>query len=173
MQLDKFDHKILSLLQEDASLSAADIGDRIGLSQSQCWRRIERLESDGVIVKRVAVVDRKKLGLNVMIFAHVKLIGHGKEALPDFFAAIKRFPEVLDCHVLLGAVDFMLRIVTRDMESYERFFFDRLSRLPMVQEVHSMIALTEIKAATALPMNLVAFESRPAETRKAPAAKRR
>lgn len=159
MHIDKFDHKILALLQEDASLSAADIGERIGLSQSQCWRRIERLEAEGIIVKRVAIVDRKKLGLNVMLFAHVKLIGHGKESLPEFSKAIARFPEVLDCHVLLGTVDFILRIVTRDMESYERFFFERLSRLPMVQEVNSMIALTQIKGATVLPMNLVSYES--------------
>lgn len=159
MHIDKFDHKILSLLQDDASLSAAEIGDKIGLSQSQCWRRIERLEADGVILKRVAVVDRKKLGLNVMLFAHVKLIGHGKDSLPQFSAAIERFPEVQDCHVLLGTVDFILRIVTKDMESYERFFFERLSRLPMVQEVNSMIALTQIKGSTVLPMNLVSFQS--------------
>lgn len=159
MLIDKFDHKILALLQEDASLSASDIGDRIGLSQSQCWRRIERLEAERVILKRVAVVDRKKLGLNVMLFAHVKLIGHGKESLPEFSKAIARFPEVLDCHVLLGTVDFILRIVTRDMEAYERFFFERLSPLPMVQEVNSMIALTQIKGATVLPMSLVPCES--------------
>lgn len=165
IHIDKFDHKILALLQDDASLSAADIGEKIGLSQSQCWRRIERLEAEGVILKRVAVVDRKKLGLNVMLFAHVKLHGHGKESLPEFSAAIARFPEVMDCHVLLGTVDFVLRIVTKDMESYERFFFEKLSRLPMVQEVNSMIALTQIKGATVLPMNLVPYEAAPKKAR--------
>lgn len=165
MLLDKYDHKILSLLQEDASLSASDVGEKVGLSQSQCWRRIERLESEGVILKRVAIVDRKKLGLNVMLYAHVKLIGHGRESLPEFSKAIIRFSEVLDCHVLLGTVDFILRIVTRDMEAYERFFFEKLSRLPMVQEVNTMIALTQIKGTTALPMNLVPFESGPKKAR--------
>ncbi|VVE61574.1 AsnC family transcriptional regulator [Pandoraea captiosa] len=152
MQLDEFDEKILALLQEDASLSAAQIGDRIGLSQSQCWRRIDRLDAEGVIERRVALVDRKKVGLNVMLFAHVKLAGHNRSALPEFSKAIQEFPEVLECHVLMGNVDFLLRIVTRDVEAYERFFFERLSQLPMVQEVNSMIALSQIKSTTVLPI---------------------
>ncbi len=119
MQIDEFDEKILALLQEDASLSAAQIGERIGLSQSQCWRRIDRLDAEGVIERRVALVDRKKVGLNVMLFAHVKLAGHNRNALPEFSKAIQDFPEVLECHVLMGNVDFLLRIVTRDVEAYE------------------------------------------------------
>lgn len=153
MQLDEFDRKILVLLQEDASLSAADVGERIGLSQSQCWRRIDRMEREGIIVKRVALVDRKKAGLNVMLFAHVKLAGHNRNALPEFSQAIQAFPEVMECHVLMGNVDFLLRIVARDVEAYERFFFERLSQLPMVQEVNSMIALSQIKASTVLPID--------------------
>lgn len=152
MQLDEFDEKILAILQVDASLSAAQIGERIGLSQSQCWRRIDRLDAEGVIERRVALVDRKKVGLNVMLFAHVKLAGHNRNALPEFSKAIQEFPEVLECHVLMGNVDFLLRIVTRDVEAYERFFFERLSQLPMVQEVNSMIALSQIKSTTVLPI---------------------
>jgi Lrp/AsnC family transcriptional regulator len=152
MQLDRFDRKILLELQEDAADSAAAIGERIGLSQSQCWRRIERLEREGVIQKRVALVDRKKVGLNVMLFAHVKLTGHNRNVLPDFSKAIQGFPEVMECHVLLGAVDCILRVVTPDVESYERFFFERLSRLPMVQEVNSMIALSQLKSSSVLPI---------------------
>jgi len=155
MQLDAFDKKIISFLQEDASLSAADIGERIGLSQSQCWRRIERLEKDGVIIKRVALVDRKKIGLDMMLFAHVKLNGHSHNALPEFSAAIQQFPEIMECHVLLGNVDFLLRIIVPDVNAYERFFFERLSRLPMVQEVNTMIALSQIKSTTVLPLELV------------------
>jgi len=154
MQLDAFDKKIIRLLQEDASLSAADVGDRIGLSQSQCWRRIERLEKEQVITRRVALVDRKKVGLDMMLFAHVKLNGHSRNALPEFSAAIQQFPEIMECHVLLGNVDFLLRIIVPDVHAYERFFFERLSRLPMVQEVNTMIALSQIKAATALPLEL-------------------
>ncbi|MFJ2991514.1 Lrp/AsnC family transcriptional regulator [Pandoraea sp. NPDC087047] len=152
MQIDEFDEKILALLQEDASLSAVQIGERIGLSQSQCWRRIERLDKEKVIERRVALIDRKKVGLNVMLFAHVKLAGHNRNALPEFSEAIQAFPEVLECHVLMGNVDFLLRIVTRDVDAYERFFFERLSQLPMVQEVNSMIALSQIKSTTVLPI---------------------
>jgi Lrp/AsnC family transcriptional regulator len=150
--MDCFDHKILMLLQPDASLSAAQLAEKVGLSQSQVWRRIERLEKEGVIQKRVALVDRKKVGLNVMLFAHVKLAAHSREALPEFSKAIQRFPEVLECYVLLGNVDFILRVVTRDIEAYEKFFFERLSRLPMVQAVDTMIALSQIKSTTVLPI---------------------
>ena len=154
MQLDTFDKKIIGLLQQDASLSAAEVGERVGLSQSQCWRRIERLEKDGVITQRVALVDRKKVGLDMMLFAHVKLNGHSRNALPEFSAAIQQFPEIMECHVLLGNVDFLLRLIVPDVHAYERFFFERLSRLPMVQEVNTMIALSQIKATTVLPLEL-------------------
>lgn len=155
MHLDRFDREILMQLQQDASLSAAEIGERIGLSQSQCWRRIDRMEKEGVIQKKVALIDRKQAGLNVMLFAHVKLAGHSRNALPEFSRAIQEFPEVMECHVLLGSVDFLLRIVTRDIEEYERFFFERLSQLPMIQEVNTSIALSQIKASTVLPLDLV------------------
>jgi Lrp/AsnC family transcriptional regulator len=155
MQLDRFDREILMQLQQDASLSAAEVGDRIGLSQSQCWRRIDRMEKEGVIQKKVALVDRKQAGLNVMMFAHVKLAGHSRNALPEFSKAIQEFPEVMECHVLLGNVDFLLRIVTKDIEEYERFFFERLSQLPMIQEVNTSIALSQIKSSTVLPLDLV------------------
>lgn len=154
MQLDKFDQKILSLLQANASVTATELGEKIGLSQSQCWRRIERLEKDGILLKRVALVDRKKAGLNVMLFAHVKLTANSRDSIPAFAAAIQKFPEVMDCHVLLGPVDLLLRIVAKDIEAYEKFFSERLSRLPMVQEVNSMIALSEIKSSTVLPIQL-------------------
>lgn len=150
--MDKYDKKILLLLQEDASISAAEIGDRVGLSQSQCWRRIERLETDGIIRKRVALVDRKKIALNVVLFAHVKLAGHGRGMIPEFAAAIQNFPEVMECHLILGSIDFLLRIVVRDMDAYERFLVQHLSRLPMIQEINSMVALSEMKFSTVLPV---------------------
>ena len=139
-------------LQNDATLSAPEIGERVGLSQSQCWRRIERLEKEKVILKRVALVDRAKLGLNVMLFAHVKLAGHSRNALPQFSRAIAALPEIVECYVLLGNVDFILRIVTKDVQTYERFFFECLSQLPMIQEVNTMIALSQIKSSTVLPI---------------------
>lgn len=151
--LDPYEYKILALLQEDASLSTAVIAERIGLSSSPCWRRIDRLERDGFIKKRVALVDRKKVGLNAHIFAQVKLNTHGRANLDEFTAKIQTFPEVLECYVMMGSVDFLLRIVATDIEAYERFFFEELSQLPGVQEVNSTVALSEIKATTALPLS--------------------
>ena len=150
--LDRFELQILNLLQEDCSLSNADIAERVGLSPSPCWRRIERMERDGIIARRVAIVDRKKVGLNAQVFAQIKLNAHGRANLDEFTAAIRGFPEVLECYVLMGTVDFMLRIIAQDIEAYERFFFDKLSHLPGVQEINSTVALSEIKATTALPL---------------------
>jgi Lrp/AsnC family transcriptional regulator len=123
INIDHLDRKILRLLQSDASLSAAAIGEQV-----------------------------RKLGFDTMVFAHVKLTAHGRSKVSEFGDAIRQFPEVMECHLLLGQVDFLLRIVTPDLEAYERFFFERLSQLPDVQEVTSNIALTEVKHTTELPI---------------------
>jgi Lrp/AsnC family transcriptional regulator len=150
--LDAHERKILRILQEDASLPMAAIAEAVGLSPSPCWRRIDRLERDGFIKRRVALVERRKIGLNTQIFAQVKLNAHGRANLDEFAEAIREFPEVLECHVLMGTVDFLLRVVAADIEAYERFFFEKLSRLPGIQEINSTVALSEIKATTALPV---------------------
>ena len=152
IEIDELDRKILRLLQSDASLSATAIGEQVGLSQSPCWRRIQRLKDSGLIKAQGLVIDRKKLGFDMMVFAHVKLTAHGRSKVAEFGDTIRQFPEVLECHLLLGQVDFLLRIVTPDLEAYERFFFERLSQLPDVQEVTSSIALTEVKHTTELPI---------------------
>ena len=150
--LDEVEQKILRVLQEDAALSTSAIASLVGLSPSPCWRRIDRLEREGYIKKRVAVLDRKKIGLDSQVFAQVKLNAHGRANLDEFSKAILDFPEVLECHVLMGTVDFMLRVVTADIYAYERFFFEKLSSLPGVQEINSIVALSEIKSTTALPI---------------------
>lgn len=152
IKIDGLDKKILRLLQTDASLSAAAIGDQIGLSQSPCWRRIQRLKDSGLIKQQGMIFDRRKLGFDTMIFAHVKLTAHGRSKVSEFSKSIADFPEVMECHLLLGQVDFLLRIVTPDLEAYERFFFERLSQLPDVQEVTSSIVLTESKFTSQLPI---------------------
>jgi Lrp/AsnC family transcriptional regulator len=152
--LDSFDRQILAVVQQDASRSTAEIAELVGLSQAPCWRRIQRLKDAGYIRAQVALLDRRKIGLNTQIFAEVKLTVTGRSNLEDFTQAIHEFPQVLDCFVLLGKVDFMLRIVARDIEAYERFFFEKLSRLPGVQEINSMVALSEIKSTTELPVDL-------------------
>ncbi|WEK45039.1 MAG: Lrp/AsnC family transcriptional regulator [Candidatus Sphingomonas colombiensis] len=153
-ELDAYERKILAILQLNTSRSNAEIAAEIGLSEAPCWRRVQRLKRDGFIRSQVSLLDRRKIGLNAQVFAQVKLTAHGRSHLAEFSDAIRGFPEVLDCFVLMGPVDFLLRIVARDIEAYERFFFDKLSRVPGVQEINSMVALSEIKSTTALPIDL-------------------
>ena len=150
--LDEFESKILRELQRDANQTTAQIAEKVGLSPSPCWRRIDRLEREGVIKRRVAVIDRRAVGLNAHIFAQVKLNAHGRANLDEFSTAIRGFPEVLDAYVLMGTTDFMLRIVARDIDAYERFFFEKLSKLSGVQEINSTVALSEIKGTNELPI---------------------
>ena len=152
IDLDQTDRRILGLLQTEAGINATEIGERVGLSQSACWRRIQRLRDEGVIKDQPAILDREKVGLSTMVFAHVKLTSHGRGNLTDFAEAVRQYPEVLDCYVVLGNVDFLLRIVAEDIKDYERFMYEKLSQLPGVQEVNSSIALSEIKHTTVLPI---------------------
>jgi Lrp/AsnC family transcriptional regulator len=150
--LDKIDMKILAVLQEDAALSAAEVAEVVGLSQSPCWRRIQRLKDEGYICKTVAILNRQKLNLRTQLFVHVKVVRNDKDNLLEFSEAIRAFPEVMECHVILGVYDFMLRVVAADMDDYQKFFFDKLSLLPNIREVSSFVAVTEIKSTTALPL---------------------
>ena len=153
MDLDNTDRKILALLQHDASLSASEIAERVNLSQPPCWRRIKRLEEAGVIQRRVALLDQRMLGLNVTVFARIKLSAHGKKSLPEFEEQISDIPEVMECHTMMGDYDFLLKIVTRDIDSYESLFRHKLSQMPTVQEIHSNTALSRIKMTTELPLD--------------------
>lgn len=150
--VDDIDRRILAILQQDASLSAAEVAAQVGMSTTTCWRRIQQLEQAGVIRGRVAVLDRAALGLDVMVFVQVRLSTQGRDALAQFDRAIRDRPEVLDCYTLTGEWDFVLRIVTRDMKEYEAFFLDHLSKIPNVQSVNSSIAVTVVKESTALPL---------------------
>jgi len=152
VSLDDIDRKILDLLQTISGINATAIGERIGLSQSACWRRIQRMREEGVIRDHPVVLDREKVGLTTMVFAHVKLTSHGRSNLKLFAEEVCNCPEVMDCYVLLGNVDFLLRIVAEDIKAYERFFFEKLSQLPGIQEVTSSIVLSDIKHSTALPI---------------------
>ena len=107
-----------------------------------------------MIRKRVALLDREKLGLAVTVFSHVKVAGHGRDALLRFEQAVRAHPEILECYTLMGETDFLLRIACRDIKAYEAFFLDHLSRFPGVQSVNSSIALAVIKETTALPLEL-------------------
>jgi Lrp/AsnC family transcriptional regulator len=152
VDLDQTDRRILEWLQNEPGINASELGEKISLSQSAVWRRIQRLRDEGVIKEQPVKIDREKVGLNTMVFAHVKLTSHGRGNLADFSDAVREFPEVLDCYVVLGNVDFLLRIVTEDIKAYEQFFFEKLSQLPGIQEVNSSIVLSDIKHTTVLPI---------------------
>jgi Lrp/AsnC family transcriptional regulator len=150
--LDRVDRRILDLLQREGALPVAEVATRTGLSTTTCWRRIQQLEQSGVIRGRVALLDRAALGLDVTIFAHVKLSTQGRDAIAAFAEAIRERPEVLDCYTTMGEWDFMLRVVTRDIKAFEAFYLDHLSKLPNVQSINSSVAVTVIKETTVLPI---------------------
>nr|WP_208020292.1 Lrp/AsnC family transcriptional regulator [Pseudoteredinibacter isoporae] len=153
--MDKIDRKILKLIQRDASLTASEIAEQVNLSQPPCWRRIKRLEDEGYIRARVGLLNRQKLGLNTVIYTEVKLTANGRQELHAFEERIREVPEVTECYVMLGRVDFLLCIVTKDMEHYERLYRDVLSQLPGVQEFNSSVAMSEIKLSTELPLDAI------------------
>ena len=153
IELSKTDLNILKLLQEDAGLSTAEIAEKVGLSQSPCWRRISRLEQAGVIKNRVAVLDHNKLGMAVVVFVNVSLTAHGRQNLEDFEKEIKTFSEVLECYTVTGSMDYLMKIVTKDIQHYETFLRNNLMTMPMIREMHSTIAVTEIKDTTTLPLD--------------------
>ncbi|MCB1624903.1 MAG: Lrp/AsnC family transcriptional regulator [Pseudomonadales bacterium] len=152
IELDRSDLRVLDALQRDASLSAAELADRCDLTTTTAWRRLQRLEKAGAIKARVAVLERRAVGLHVLVFTQIKLLATGREALAQFEQAVRHFPEVLDCYSLLGDRDFLLRIVVPSIDAYEAFFLDHLSRIPGIQSVNSSIALSTIKETTALPL---------------------
>ncbi len=154
-KLDNIDAKILHLIQSDASLSVSDISDQVGLSSSPCWRRIKRMEELGIIKGRVTLLDRKALGLDFEVFVAVKLALPNRINMEKFEQSISRMPEVVQCAVVTGAVDFMLRIVTTDMHAYDSFLREVLLSIDLVSDVQSRIVLRQSKDTTAVPLHLV------------------
>ncbi|WP_395646319.1 Lrp/AsnC family transcriptional regulator [Terricaulis sp.] len=154
--LDAVDARILDLLQQDASLSIAEIAERVGLSSSPAWRRIERLKKAGVITKQVTLLDYEKLGLSFEVFATVKLQLPSRENLDRFETAVASWPEVVECATVTGAVDYMLRIITRDMHAYDDFLRDKMLALGLVSDVQSRIVMRVPKRTTAAPLGLIA-----------------
>ncbi|MEH6632472.1 MAG: Lrp/AsnC family transcriptional regulator [Halopseudomonas aestusnigri] len=150
---DNLDIRILEILQKDVTIPVTELAERLGSSKSVCWRRIQRLIDNGVIKDRVAILDQKKIGLGVTVFAQVKMHHHTKGALPDFVKAVQKFPQVIECHTLMGNVDFLLKIIVKDIEDYERFFWQDLSPIEGVQEISSSTALTRFVDTTSLPLD--------------------
>ena len=151
-KLDKIDLRILKLLQEDANLSATDIAEQVGLSQSPCWRRINTLQENGYILSKVAILDRHKLDLGIVAFVNIKLSSHGRNSLEEFEQAIVDYPEIVECWTISGNMDYILRVVTKDMQSYEAFLRKKLLKLEHINEAQSHISMTEVKNTTKLPI---------------------
>ncbi|MBD92257.1 MAG: AsnC family transcriptional regulator [Halieaceae bacterium] len=152
MAIDSTDKKLLGFLQEDSNISTSALADKLHISQSPCWRRISRLEEQGIIQKRVAVLDREALGMSVVVFATVNLTQTGRQNLIEFEQMIKGHPEVLECYTMTGIWDYVLKIVTRDVRHYEDFVRNTLSASDLIRELHSHVAVTEIKNTSALPL---------------------
>ena len=154
-KFDEIDAQILSLIQNDATLTVADIAAKVGLSTSPCWRRIKRLEEIGIIRDRVTLLDRQKLGLDFEVFTAIKLSLPNKANIRKFELAVADMPEVMQCATVTGAVDFMLRIVTKDMHSYEDFLREELLAIDVISDVQSRIVLRESKGSHRLPLHLI------------------
>jgi Lrp/AsnC family transcriptional regulator len=150
-RLDATDRKILMVLQDDASLSVAEIGDRVGLSSTPCWKRIQRLEADGVIQRRVALVDQNKVGLGITVFVSVESNDHSDAWLKTFAGAVSAMPEVLEFYRMAGDVDYMMRVVVADMPSYDVFYKKLIAAVPL-KNVTSRFAMEKIKSVTVLPV---------------------
>jgi len=155
-RLDAIDRKILAVLQEEGRISAHDLAARVGLTPSPCLRRVRQLEEAGVIRGYAALVDQKRVGLPVSVFVSVKLERQREEELERFAAAIARWPEVLECYLMTGQRDFLLRVVVPDLEAFEAFLKAKLTRLDGVGSIESSLALGQTKYTNVLPLPPVA-----------------
>ncbi len=157
--LDRLDRKILEILQKDCTLPVAEIGKQIGLSTTPCWRRIQKLEESGVIERRVAVLDPKKVNVGVTVFVSITTSHHTQEWLDRFHEALKDFPEVVEFYRMSGQVDYLLRVVVPDIERYDAFYKKLISKIEL-SDVSSAFAMEQIKYTTALPLDYAAEERR-------------
>jgi Lrp/AsnC family leucine-responsive transcriptional regulator len=151
-EIDAIDRKILKALQADSRLTMQELADRVGLSVSPCHRRVKLLEERGVITGYVARVDQKSLGLPVSVFISIKLARQKEEDLDRFAAAISGWEEVLECYLMTGPRDYLLRVVAADLASYEAFLKNKLTRLDGVASIESSFALSQVKYSIALPV---------------------
>ena len=150
--MDNIDRRILSELQDNADLAMQELGDRVGLSHTPCWRRVKRLEERGIVKRRVALLDAEQLDLAVNVFVNVNLRRHQENALNRFETAVQDVPEVVECYSVSGETDFLLRVVVADVTAYERLVKATLVHLPEVGNLTSTFALRQVKYTTALPL---------------------
>lgn len=151
-QPDTIDLQILDLLQRDASLSSAEVADRVGLSQSPCWRRVQRLREEGFIKRIVAVLDKRKVGMSIQVFVQAKMTSLNESERAQFLKTINNTPEIVECFFVLGETDILLRIVAPDVDWYQSFVLQVLLRMPGIVDVKSTVIGSELKSSTAVPL---------------------
>lgn len=150
--LDDFDKKILRALQENANYSMNELGEKVGLSHTPCWRRVKRLEEAGLISHTLTLLNAKKLGLNVSVHAYITIKKHDEASLNSFESSVNDIREIVECYSITGDKDYLLRIVVNSVESYETLLKSTLVHLPNVASVNSVFALKQVKYTTALPI---------------------
>jgi Lrp/AsnC family leucine-responsive transcriptional regulator len=153
MKLDRYDRRILELLQQEGRISNQDLSERIGLSQSPCLRRVRALEESGLILGYRAIVDARQLGLTLMALIHISMDRHTPERFERFDATVRALPEVLECLLITGQdADYQLKVVVADMDAYQELLLNRVTRIPGVTGVHSSFVLRRVIDKTALPL---------------------
>jgi Lrp/AsnC family leucine-responsive transcriptional regulator len=150
MELDAIDRKILRELQEDACLTNVELASRVNLSASPCLVRVKAMERAGIIRRRVTLLDPGALGLNTNVFVHVSLENQRREGLDEFERAVLALPSVMECYLMTGEADYLLRILVRDTQALERLIVDELTRIPNVRSIRSSVALKQVMYSTAI-----------------------
>lgn len=157
--MDDIDRRLLTILQEDATLSIAQMAERIGLSATPCWKRIQKLEAAGVITRRVALLDPVKVGMDLSVFVAIEAGDHTPEWLDRFASAVSAMPEVMEVYRMAGEIDYMLRVAVADMSEFDRFYKRLIAATPL-KNVTSRFAMERIKHTTAYPLHGVVFRDR-------------
>lgn len=155
--MDRLDRKILRLLQEDATMAVADVAKRVGLSTTPCWRRIQKLEEEGVIRKRVALLDPDKVNTRVTVFVSIRTNSHSTEWLKRFSEVVGEFPEVAEFYRMSGDIDYLLRVVVPDIAAYDAFYKRLIGRIE-IRDVSSAFAMERIKSTTELPLDYLVLD---------------
>lgn len=151
-EIDDIDRKIIAALQADGKITVSELAEKAGLSASPCARRVRLLEQAGVIKGYAAIIDQKKVGLPISAFASIKLERQREDDLERFSKAVARWPEVVDCYLMTGQRDYLMRIVASDLEAYEKFLNDKLTRLDGVASIETSFALKQVKRSEILPI---------------------
>jgi Lrp/AsnC family transcriptional regulator len=157
--MDEIDRKLLALLQEDASLSLAQLAERVGLSSTPCWKRVQKLETAGVLTRRVALVAPEKVGIGLIVFVAIEAADHSPEWLDRFARTVTALPEVMDVYRMAGEIDYMLRVAVADMADFDIFYKRLIAAVPL-RNVTSRFAMEQIKHSTAYPLHRSAFRER-------------